>query len=657
MSKRKRQIENSKNKKVKYTYLKTVDSIDPKLVVIEPYKKQIKTINFSLNLQKEDYDKIFGEKKVEKISQGHIDNKTKFIVQNNMHFGCELILDEKKKIRRMVSFEQTSFTFFKTIKILDIPMYIIFRKYVIEKLNDEIKIRTDGKVFVCTIGDKKCSINIEEYQDYKFLPKNDFAMCTVKSVKELQSLMTFKSTFYFCYDLSENVFKKLTVFPLSKLCVQRNLKTDYDTIFALYKSNINMKCNFVGFVELERFIFEFIPIYFYLSILTSYPFELFFSGYGNGIVQSIDYLKLRRCFKHKYQVRRPTKNKEEVTLEGMQEVFELNKYFIENGVDNFFVNGSTTNFEILNTTYEGYLNHDDIIRKDGYLINKIIFEIDIYRCYGSSFLNIYEKDKLEEFKVLYDIVKKLFYFTRKSKSDVVKTVCKMLVNAGCYGSLNRKNPKLFSLFPNLMLAIVKNAQDVMQRAYDFLEANGLQVVFSKNDSYFLIFKSEIKLEDGKMKFDKILEELNLYLSKIFKNSKFKLKGIYSNGIWFHQNSYVVKEYDRENFILKGQLKSKVWPKTIRMFAFEIIKRMFNGETDFNFDDEFRNHQNNTNVTFDNFIFKELDKFYVYVRNYGETIKLNFKAAISNNLPIDANYTYSKYENFVKTMLSKLCNFR
>jgi hypothetical protein len=510
-------------------------------------------------------------------------------------------------------------------------MYVIFRRYIIENIQNEIKIFVNGKVFICSICNLECGININEYQKFDFIPKEDIVVFKSNSVKELSNLITFKSTFYFCFDSSENIFNDIIVYPLNKLKVNNELIRKYDLVFYLYKYNINLKNIIIGFIELEKFIFNFIPTYFQISMFTSYPFEMFFSGYGNGITQSISYLKLKRCFKQKYKVPPPRRKKETVKLKEYQENFELNKNYNKE-------------------TYEDYLD-DMIVKNDAYLVNKMFFEIDIYRCYGSSFLDIYEREKLIEFKVLYDIVKRLFQITKKSKSDVVKTVCKLLVNAGCYGSLNEVKPIFFSLFPSLMIKIVKNAQEIMIKALKFINEKGLQIIYSRSDSFFLIFKNSVSEKEQNKNIHIIIDDLNKEICKEYPNSKFRLRGVYTNGVWFHLNNYVVKDYSTKKLIIKDRLKSKVWPKCIRNFGLNLVERMFKGEKKFNFKKEYRDHKKKVKISFDNFIFMKTGNFFVYVKNSKNEMSL--ANAMSKRVFIDVEATYSKFEVSVKKMFSKL----
>ena len=199
--------------------------------------------------------------------------------------------------------------------------------------------------------------------------------------------------------------------------------------------------------------------------------------------------------------------------------------------------------------------------------------------------------------------------------------------------------------------IVKNAQKVMIESIKFLELNGMRRIFSKNDSHLLIFKRTEKFQEAT--FDDIHLRLNIFLSRRFKNSKFKLGGIYTNGVWFHQNSYVLRKKSGD-FVVKGDLKKLGFPKTIRMFGLDMVKEIFNGNSRINFSEKYTNHKNRVPVTFNSFMFKEGDDFFVFVKEIDQTTrKMNFVTALSNNFTIDADATYDHFEDRIKHFITKV----
>jgi len=561
--KRKRKEENSSKKKKKEYILTEIpfyisSSIDNSNVkVIDPLYNDKASITLIYNLTEKKDFKIYGEKDTKNCYNldNHIHNAAKFLVQNELYFGCRIEVS-KGVLLNVLPFKNLEFVYFKTINLYDnIPVYILFRRYL---LDDNCKIIPKSKVFICKLGDTICDFPINNYKKFEFLNENDFENISMKNVLDLLNSKYFKAHFYFSFDSKENIINK-NVFYLNKL---PKLKKEFDELYILYNYNLSVKNIFITFIEMEKFILTHLPIYFYINKLTNFPFQNFFQGFS--LFKAIDYLKLKECFKQNYRIKHPVTKKKQSTKDYLEVFLLNNKYNPEN--------------------YRGYLNNKDLITTQGYVVNKTIFEIDIFSAYGSSFLNIYEKEKLVEFKVLYDVIKKLLNLRRSSPFDeIITKVCKILVNAGCYGSLNDISSRVFPLYPELMIKIIQNNQSVMKLAIKFLVDLGYRRIYSKLDSHFLIFKDNKK---SIKQFECDLLSLNKYLSTGFPNSEFKFKGKHSNGVWFNQNNYVL--HNNGEFIIKGRLKSKKYPKTIREFCKKVCKKLFKSNEKLDFKSEYEN---------------------------------------------------------------------
>lgn len=635
--KRKRKQEIKTNKRIKkftilnVPYYLSSSTSNSKIQAISHETTKKVNLNVDYHLQQEHNKdiQIYGmerNKNIQRLNE-HIHNTTKFIVQNNIYLGS-VVEVENQKIQKQENPKKIIFTYFKTITYVDIPSFVIFRKY---QLIEDIK--PISKIFIVKLGSNVTNLEIDNYKKMKLLKdvKNNFTRLDFDDVKDLKKSTFFSAQFYLCFDKSENIFFEDNLFFLKYLNI---INGDYDKIFQLYHLN-TVNNIFVSFLKMEEFICTHLPIYYYVTKITNYPLRNFFNG--DLIFKAIDFLKLKECYKQNYRIDSDSCNKKKikVSLKGIQDVFELNKKYDSNH-------------------YEHYLfQREDLLTSNGYCIrNKKIHVIDIFSAFGNSFLNIYERNKTEwqSFKVLYDIIKQLISLRlEKSSSDIIKTACKNLVNAGCYGTLNQSS--LFPLKPDLMKKIVKDTYQVMIKSMGYLELkHGFRRIYSKNDSHFLIHKEVTNFEKD------ILGKLNNFLIKVgYPNSRFKFKGIYTHGIWFSQNSYVL--YDGKEYKIIGSLKSEKWaPKTIRDFVLHIISIMFfEDKKKLDFNKEVEMHKKRTKVTASNFIFKERDMYYTYVKNATKPkrpIKLKLIDFLKQKFEIDATHTYSIYMDKAKKLFDE-----
>lgn len=630
LKKRKREEKNTIRKKMNKEYILTQvpfytsSSIEnTNIKIIDPVTRDRATITLIYNLKEKSDYKIYGEKDPKKCTSldTHIHNSAKFLVQNELYFGCRIVVSGGALVKVLPS-KRMEFIYFKTINLYDnIPVYVIFRRYLLE----DCKISPISKVYICKLGDTICDFPINNYKKFKFLNKEDFEYFEVKNELDLTKSKHFKALFYFAFEQKEDIFNENTLF-LNKLT---ELKDEFDLLYNLYNYNLCVKNIFITFIEMEKFIINYLPIYFYINKLTSFPFQKFFNGHP--LFKAIDFLRLKECFKQNYRIKHPGVKRPQKTKDYI-EVFLLNEKYSSK-------------------LYKGYLNKSDLITNQGFVVNKPMFEIDIFSAYGCSFLNVYEKEELEEFKVLYVVIKKLIELRKASTLDTVIRVCKLLINAGCYGSLNDVSSKIFPLYPELMIKIIQNTQQAMKASLKFMEILGYRRVFSKLDSHFLIWKGKRGIKE----FEKDLTSLNDFMSKDFPNSKFKFKGQHSNGIWFNQNNYVLSGFkDKDELVIKGRLNSKMYPKTIRDFCLDICKKLFCGEKLNDFKIEYQEHKQKTKVTFDNFRFKEKGNFFVYVKGIEKSWeKHNLITSISKNFYIHKKKTYLEYEKTIKVFFNKL----
>lgn len=675
---------NKKLKMNKYMYYKSYNKFNKSVFITYSYnnnKMEFYTIHLDCKQKPIFPIKLYGSN--ENIKKDEIYNLNShilpiitFLIKNKLYFGCTMnILNNK--IYNILPADNLTYTFFKTVKLQKVPLYILARKYLLNK-NESYPI---SKIIIFKLSNGINPFNIL-YKEIKFLNTNDYEEIIVNNYIKILKHDVFVSNFTVCFNNNEYIFKKNNTFNLflNKL-IPLKYKNDVNIIKQIYELNSmliydeiyrkfyrrmticyifkgyymvkftvkliqhflyillfflllgNTKEIFLSFVEIEKFILYNIPIYYSTSILSYYPFESFF--YGKKIPRAIEYMKLEGCINNNYWIKPFIKIKHKISTKSYIFTHYLSKKYkpIE---------------------YVNYLDSKcDIISKKCFVIcDKYIYTVDIFSAYGSSFLHLCKNiETKKKYYPFYLIALDLYNKRKKTKNFGLSFIYKNLLIAGCYGSLNMM--LLNQIFPtdtNLLKDIVCLNGNIMEKSYKILQENEYKVIYSKNDSHFFLSKNNVDVN-----ITELLDKLN---NNDYTYSKFKFDGKYKYCIFFNQNSYVLQKekiYNKETDVLKGKIfNSLTIPTVIKKFGLFIIEKIFGKIRKINFNLIYQEFKKTQMITFSNFMFTHKDKYVIYVNDSEHTTNLHFiEEIIKCKYYINAKYTYRHFENKIYSLFKEL----
>lgn len=223
---------NKRLKMIKYMYYKSYNRFNKNIFITHSYntnKMEFYTIHLDCKQKPIFPIKLYGSDEIIKKDEvynlnSHILPITTFLIKNKLYFGCTMnILNNK--IYNILPVDKLTYTFFKTVKLQKVPLYILARKYLLNK-NESYPI---SKIIIFKISN---AINPFDmlYKDIKFLDTNDYEEILVNNYIKILKYDVFVSNFTVCFNDNDYIFKKNDTFNLflNKLIPLK------------YKKNINM---------------------------------------------------------------------------------------------------------------------------------------------------------------------------------------------------------------------------------------------------------------------------------------------------------------------------------------------------------------------------------------------------------------------------------